>query len=613
MFMLLQQAVPEARPALMSLIYVGGTALVVLLLLLSLVRSRMKRSALAAVASRDLPEEVRQRLGATTTNRGLRIIRWVFVVLAVFVFSFHVYWARYAVNGHTLFQELSYKDQRNRRMADSSLRGWILDRSGRLDRAFALYRRQTDGRITREYTLDQAMAHLLGSEFGDARLERALFGAQSSAVPEALDVLRNRNITQPENLDVRLTIDRDLQQAAVEQLRGRKGAVVVINPQTGEVLALYSNPSYSLNEVRSQEAWERLAADEQNKPLVNRALNEFFIPGSTFKTVTMIAAFNAGMQDQQFTCYAGYSPPGSNREIHDSGAGAHGPLGIERAYEVSCNRYFAQLAIAVGPERMRDAARLLGMGVYETPEEALRIRRQPEIWNASSPAIARAIAPDEARIVASPRMTAFDLAQVGFGQGYAGQMTPFQMALAAAAIGNVEGRLMQPRIEFNQPSAVLNQATSPANAAAMRRIMSLVTNSPSGTAYGAFGPVRAAGITSGGKTGTAQRPVTRRVTRVERDPRGNVIREYEALVRTGEMLNDSWFISIAPLENTQLAIAVVVEEGGYGGRTAAPIAAALILKARELGLLGQPPTPPSAPPQMANRAGRRPAAGSAQR
>src|SRR5215210_2495316 len=239
--------IPEKQPALLSLIYVGGVALLALVLFASvLLMRRRRRGGLEAVAAEDLPAEVRKRLGTTSTNRGLRGLRFIFVLLALTVFGFHVYWAQYAAETNERFQELSYKDLRNRRLAESTLRGWILDRSGSLDRALALYRRAGNGQIVRDYPLDTEMSQLLGSDRGDPGLERALFGIQSGAAPEALDVVMGQDIKQQANLDVRLTIDSELQKEAVAQLRGRHGAVVVLNPQTGELLAMYSNPSYSL-------------------------------------------------------------------------------------------------------------------------------------------------------------------------------------------------------------------------------------------------------------------------------------------------------------------------------------------------------------------------------
>ena len=141
--------------------------------------------------------------------------------------------------------------------------------------------------------------------------------------------------------------------------------------------------------------------------------------------------------------------------------------------------------------------------------------------------------------------------------------------------------------------------------ARLRSIMGLVTGGSSGTARGVFAPVKAAGINTGGKTGTAQKvvpvydpktgePKTR--VRVERDNRGNIIRQYEETIMDEENPRiDGWFLCIAPLDNPQLAMAVVVEGGGYGSRSAAPIAAALVLKAKDLGYFKGSATPAPTP------------------
>src|SRR5215213_1530348 len=144
--------VPERTPALFTLIYVGGFALIILLLLLGLVRSRRQT---ASPIPEHLPKDVRKRLGSTSTNRGLRALRWLFVLLAIALFSFHIYWARYAAEKNEKFQELSYKDLRGRRLSESTLRGWILDRSGRLDQPLAYYKRDSGGEIHREYPMDK--------------------------------------------------------------------------------------------------------------------------------------------------------------------------------------------------------------------------------------------------------------------------------------------------------------------------------------------------------------------------------------------------------------------------------------------------------------------------
>src|SRR5687768_1588873 len=536
--MLFLADIPEKQPALLSLIYVGGAALAALLLFASvLLMRRRRRSALEAVAPEDLPPEVRRRLGATSTNRGLRGLRLVFLLLALTVFGFHVYWAQYAAESNERFQALSYKDLRNRRLAESTLRGWILDRTGGLDKALALYRRAPNGQIVRDYPMDAEMAQILGSDRGDPGLERALFGIQSGAAPEAWDVVMGRDIKQQANLDVRLTIDSELQKEAVAQLRGRHGAVVVLNPQTGELLAMFSNPSYSLSEVQDEEAWIRLNANDRDRPLVNRALRGRYIPGSTFKTAVMVAAFNHGLQREKFHCSGGgfYAERGA-RPIFDAGGTGevHGTIGIDTALEVSCNQYFAQMAIKLGPERLGQSLQQMGMTPVASPQEALGGGRQPEIWNASQPSVARALAPVEATVALYPRMRAYDLGLVGFGQGYAGQMTPFEMALVASTVANLEGKLIKPRIEYDRLPEVWAQATTPQYAAEMRRIMGLVTGGASGTATSVFAPVHAQGILTGGKTGTAEKQIPlydpktgeeRRVKKVERDRRGNPIRE----------------------------------------------------------------------------------------
>ncbi|HJT29029.1 MAG TPA: penicillin-binding transpeptidase domain-containing protein [Pyrinomonadaceae bacterium] len=585
--------VPERTPALFTLIYVGGFGLIILLLLLGLLRSRKQT---APPIPEDLPKEVKKRLGSHSTNRGLRALRWLFVLLSIGLFSFHIYWAHYASEKNEKFQQLSYKDLRARRLSESTLRGWIFDRSGRVDQPLAYYKRDSSGNIRREYPMDKALAHIFGSDRGDPGLERALFGVESGVLPEALEVVKGKEVEFRGNQDVRLTIDRALQQAAVDQLKGKHGAVVILNPQTGDVLAMYSEPSYSLAEVDDEATWIRLEANERDKPLVSRALGAYYIPGSTFKTVTMTAAFLAGEQNTEFTCSGGgyYAAPGANVIFDDGGPGeVHGRIGIDHAYEVSCNQYFAQMGVKLGAEKLKRAAQLLGIGSYDTPSEALRGRKLPQIWDASTDAVKRALAPREATIVTGKQVTRYDLALMGYGQGYAGQMTPFQMALAAAAIGNMEGKLMKPRIEMNVAPQPFNQVMTPATAARLRQIMGLVTGGASGTARGVFGPVKAAGINTGGKTGTAQKvvpvydpktgePKTRH--KIEKDNKGNIIREYDEVIMDNENPRiDGWFLCLAPIERPQLAMAVIVEGGGYGSRSAAPIAAALVLKARDLG------------------------------
>jgi cell division protein FtsI/penicillin-binding protein 2 len=153
---------------------------------------------------------------------------------------------------------------------------------------------------------------------------------------------------------------------------------------------------------------------------------------------------------------------------------------------------------------------------------------------------------------------------------------------------------------------MFKQVMTPQVAATLRGIMARVTGGASGTARGVFAPVQAAGINTGGKTGTAQKivplydpktgePKTRH--RVEKDNKGNIIREYEETIMDEEHPRvDGWFLCIAPLERPQLAMAVIVEGGGYGSKSAAPIAAALVLKAKDLGYFNSVRSQPSNQP-----------------
>src|SRR4029453_15976746 len=116
--------VPERTPALLTLIYLAGLLFVVLLLLFSLFRNRRRGVSVPAAVPEDLPLEVRRRLGSTSTNRGLRALRWLLVLFSLSIFCFHIYWTHYAPESNEKFQELGYKDLRNRRLSESTLQGW---------------------------------------------------------------------------------------------------------------------------------------------------------------------------------------------------------------------------------------------------------------------------------------------------------------------------------------------------------------------------------------------------------------------------------------------------------------------------------------------------------
>lgn len=613
----------ERTPAGLSIVYIIGVGVLIGFLVLTFYDNFNRPKFLY---ERDLPREVKKRLTQTIANRSIRVWQIVFVILAFSVFGFQVYWTYFADESNEQFQALAYKDMRTRRTTAANLRGWMLDRNGTLASALAYYKLDQDKNIIRGFALEKEMAHLLGTERGTPGLERTLYKRVADPAPEAWEVLTRIKRPEDEQKDVKVTLDRDLQAYIASLLEGKKGAIVVLNPQTGDILAMFSNPTYSLSDAITPEGYLRLEGNKRDKPLLNRATREFYVPGSTFKTFTMISAFRANKQDLLFPSYpGGFKPYPNSRPIVDStqSLGEDGSVGgvcdggcqeknIQFAYQVSSNQYFSQLAIALGRERLRETALLVGINAVDEPGEALLQKFFPNVLNTSNPAIAGAIAPQQATMVTGKDISLYDLGIQGMGQGYAGQMTPFQMALIAAIPANMEGKLMKPRVELDQPPQAFAQVLSPQQAAQIRTIMSTVTEEPGGTGGVIRVKLAGTGIRTGGKTGTAEKqaPLYNEKTgklvtekRRRRNAQGKY-EEYQAPVMYER--TDSWFITIAPLERPTLAIAVVVEGGGYGARTAAPIAANVILKARELGLLGdqykpKPQVPKAAAPKKKKR------------
>ncbi|MCW5958248.1 MAG: hypothetical protein KIT61_16815 [Pyrinomonadaceae bacterium] len=609
---LLGGQVLERTPAGLSILYIIGLGVLIGFLVLTFFDNFNRPKFLFEF---DLPREVRKKLTQTIANRSIRVWQFVFILLAFSVFGFQVYWTYFADESNEQFQALAYKDLRTRRTTSANLRGWMLDRNGSLANALAYYKLDQDGKIVRGFSLEREMAHLLGTERGTPGLERTLYKKVADPSPESWEVLTTVKRKEDEQKDVKITIDKDLQAYIAKQLEGKKGAIVVLNPQTGDILAMYSNPSFSLDEAQNLDDYLKLEGNKRDKPLLNRATREFYVPGSTFKTFTMISAFRAGKQNSMFPSYAeGFKPTRGSRPIVDATQkllpdgtvtgvcdGGCEEKNIQFAYQVSSNQYFAQLAIELGRERLRETAQLLGIGAADTPEGALLPKFFPNILNTSNPAIANAIAPQQSTMVTGKDISLFDLGLEGMGQGYAGQMTPFQMALIASAPANLEGKLMKPRIEMDQPPQMFAQMLSPQQAAQIRTIMSTVTEEPGGTGTVISAKLAGTGIRTGGKTGTAEKQAPlydektgklRTEKKRRKNDKGEWV-EYDAPLMYER--TDSWFITIAPLERPQVAISVVVEGGGFGARTAAPIAANVILKARELGLLGDQYKPKSAP------------------
>ena len=256
----------ERTPAGLSILYIVGVGVLIGFLVVTFFDNFRRPKFLFEL---NLPREVKRKLTQTITNRSIRAWQTVFSALAFTVFGFQVYWIYFADDTNEEFQALAYKDLRNRRVSAASLRGWMLDRSGSLNSALAYYKLGQDGMIDRTYPLDTEMAHLLGTECGTPGLERTVFQKKADSMPEAWEVLTTIKKKEDTQKDVKLTIDRNLQTFIAKELEGKKGAIVVLDPQTGDILAMYSNPSFDLDEAQNLDDYLKLEGNKRDNPLLN--------------------------------------------------------------------------------------------------------------------------------------------------------------------------------------------------------------------------------------------------------------------------------------------------------------------------------------------------------
>lgn len=354
--------------------------------------------------------------------------------------------------------------------------------------------------------------------------------------------------------DLRLTLDLFLQQEAARQLDGKVGAVVALEPRQGDVLALYSSPSFDPNAFTrglSSEEWAALRNDPQ-KPLQNRALQPY-APGSIFKIVLALAGLERGVvtPDTRFFCSGSAKFYNHRRRCWNSGG--HGWENLEEALRDSCDIYFYQLGQKLGIEDIARYARMLGLGrstgiplkgenpgLVPDPEWSLETRGTP--WYPG------------------------ETISVAIGQGPV-ETTPLQVAAMLAAL--VTGRIVGPRLVLDEPVGLGEPLPFRAgHLELVRRALWEVVNDPAGTGKTA----RIRGIDIAGKTGTAQ--VVRQETWTSNEDLPPELRDH------------AWFASYAPADDPRLVIVVFVEHGGGGSKVAAPIARALYEKyfARELSL-----------------------------
>ncbi len=377
--------------------------------------------------------------------------------------------------------------------------------------------------------------------------------------------------------NITLTIDIRLQEVAERVFGDRRGALVAIEPSSGGVLAFVSKPGYDPNvfvDGIDPQSWAELN-NSPDKPLNNRAIAGVYPPGSTFKPFMALAALELGKRTPKSTIFdPGYFVFGERR-FRDSQAGGHGTVDLYQSIVKSSDTYYYQLANDMGIDAIAAFMGQFGFGSrtgIDLEGEAAGVLPSPE-WK-----IKRFKRPEQQKWYAGETIS------IGIGQGY-NAYTPLQLALATATLAN-DGVMYRPRLV----SHISNPATGERRIVAPELIhrvpvqdkhIEFVKGAMAGVNKEGTGARAFAGApyTSGGKTGTAQ---------------VIAMKQNEAYdeKKVAERLRDhSLFIVFAPVENPRIALAVIVENGGFGARAAAPIARAVL----DYFMLGKVPAPPRQP------------------
>lgn len=339
--------------------------------------------------------------------------------------------------------------------------------------------------------------------------------------------------------NVRLTIDAGLQEYAARRLGTQSGSVVVMDCRTGDLLAICSMPAYDPNSFTdgiSHLEWGMLSEDD-HIPLMNKALQGLYPPGSTFKPATALAALRGGIDPERVVnCPGGYQL--GNRFFRC--LGRHGGMDLHRAIARSCNTYFYTVGRELGMDAVAAAARELGLGAeYDLPFPSQRYGTVPDpAWKK------RKYRQD---------WTQADTLNASIGQGYI-LASPLQLAVQVARIGS--GRKLTPRILADAPITTMPLDVPPERMQLIRAGMDEVVN---GAGTAGRSRLQVEGVRMGGKTGTAQ------VRRIAGGARGgvNVPWKYR---------DHGLFIGFAPVEEPRYAVAVVIEHGMSGSGAAAPVA-----------------------------------------
>ena len=378
-----------------------------------------------------------------------------------------------------------------------------------------------------------------------------------------------RDAGQPGD-DVYLTIDRELQHFAFEKLRDQSAACVVMDVDNGDVLALVSAPGFDPNLFNvgiGNEQWATLTGDD-HKPLLNKVMSGVYPPGSTFKTVTALAALQSGAITPDFTFNCTGKVSIGSHDFHCWRHQGHGRLNLHEGLKYSCDCYFYEVSRRLGIDQLGEMAKILGFGSPTgielpgersgfIPDRAWKKRVFKEDWQLGETLIA------------------------GIGQGFI-TASPLQLATLAARIAG--GRNVSPRIVHSLGARAQTGKEAPPLAfsaealAAVRDGMNAVSNEPSGTAYGSriVDPQYALA----GKTGTAQ------VRRISREERASGIRRSQDM--PWHLRDHALFIAFAPVAAPRYAISLVIEHGNSGSGAAAPFARDILTFAQTRGTPNMP-------------------------
>jgi penicillin-binding protein 2 len=449
---------------------------------------------------------------------------------------------------------------------------------------------------SREYVIGASAAHVVGyvaavaeSDLGDDPLleipgfrvgkngiekiyDLALRGKAGTSEVEVNSIGRViRELSRDEGkpgAEMVLTLDRELQQFAVDRLGQESGAVAVVDIHSGEVMVLASTPGFdpaAFAQGMTEDYWRQLTSDPKG-PLTNKAIAGQYAPGSTFKTMVALAALDSGVVTPDHRVFCTGEVVLGDSHFHCWKKGGHGSVDMHEGIMKSCDVYFYDVARRVGIDRIAEMARRFGLGKIvgiDLPGEKTGLIPDSD-WKLGVTGVAWQ--PGETLVA-------------GIGQGYM-LATPLQLAVMAARLANggnaVVPHLSRDLVDRNGVRQREKPSFQPigVSAEALKTViggMVAVCNDQHGTAYGSRIPD--AGFQMAGKTGTSQ---VRRISRAERLAG---VKKNEDL--PWEERDHALFISFAPIDAPRFACAVIVEHGGGGSKAAAPIARDVLLQTQK--------------------------------